>query len=59
MECDFEVQVRVGVHVASCWGNGEVLGELRRVPLKVGLDISEITHLQSLAQSAILDDLAE
>ena len=46
MERHFEVQVRVGVDVATSRRNREILRELGRVPLEVSLNVAKVAHLK-------------
>ena len=59
MEGHRQVKVRVGVHVALCWRDCEVLREVGGVPLEIGLNVTEVAHLQALGETAILDNLAK
>ena len=59
VEGHLQIQIRVRVHVPLGRRDGEVLGELASVPLKVGLDVSEIAHLKSLGETAVVDNLTE
>jgi hypothetical protein len=59
VECNLKIKIRVWINVALCWRDGEVLVGLGGDPLEVGLHISEVAHLESLSEAAILDDLTE
>jgi hypothetical protein len=59
VEGDLKVEVGVRVDVPALWADRKVLAVLLRLPLVVGLDVSEVGQLEALCEPAAFDHASE